>query len=499
MAMPNLTSTANALRRSILGHNEWLLDAGGKTFYLLSNEVSVITIAGKIEFGYLDDTGYRQRCLAGVRFDDGSIKLEFAENPDDGYQTAELVPRTLALDLRESVESSRLRTANSIAEKLKAQHRNFKPLRVALNDRNGRFAEILAQNGVGYVAVLADVSGALTHEALLAKAFVWLRALSARKKQRIETIWLVADRKHSGPLRALSACLGESSAREIRIWAPRVAGKSNGEPHEASYAELNARDFNSLWSGRLARLRLLKDKNPTRFASQLLRLDTENLDRIYSAKGETLRFNGLPFARTRLIGGEEKVWFGIENEKSSLTSDNEMEFEDLLENLKQYRRHDSPNKQHEYYRGAPEAWLESILRRNIKALDANLVLSPIYNQFRAAREKIDLLALRRDGRLVIIELKIAPDREMVFQAADYWRKVESQRRRGNLAAARLFGGKRIADRPTLVYLVAPTLGFHMDTEFLARKLSERINIYRFDLAENWRERISVLRRRRIGV
>jgi len=163
-----------------------------------------------------------------------------------------------------------------------------------------------------------------------------------------------------------------------------------------------------------------------------------------------------------------------------------------------YRRHDSPNKQHELYRNAPEAWLESILRNNIRSIDSNLVLSPVYNQFRTARDKIDLLALRRDGRLIIIELKVSPDREMVFQAVDYWRKIEVQRRRGSIGDLRLFGNRKIADRPTMIYLVGPTLGFHSDLDFLAEKIVEKIKIYRFDLAENWRENISVMNRRRIG-
>ena len=48
-----------------------------------------------------------------------------------------------------------------------------------------------------------------------------------------------------------------------------------------------------------------------------------------------------------------------------------------------------------FYNSAPEAWLESLLRRNIKLLDANLILSPVYHQFRAERDKIDLLALAK--------------------------------------------------------------------------------------------------------
>src|SRR5690606_10293599 len=132
--------------------------------------------------------------------------------------------------------------------------------------------------------------------------------------------------------------------------------------------------------------------------------------------------------------------------------------------------HESPSARHKFYGMASETWLESILRRNIRQLDPNLILSPIHSQFRAAAEKIDLLALRRDGRLAIIEIKTSPDRETVFQAADYWRRIEHQRRKGELAKLRLFGDMEIADRPALVYVVAPALSFHYDMERFAQML-----------------------------
>ena len=165
----------------------------------------------------------------------------------------------------------------------------------------------------------------------------------------------------------------------------------------------------------------------------------------------------------------------------------------MLENLETYRRFDSPNKRHDYFRLAPEAWLEAVLRRNINLLDGNLILSPIYNQFRAAGDRIDLLALRKDGRLIVIELKTAPDREMIFQAVDYWRKIELQRRGGNLRRAKIFGDLEIADAPSVVYLVAPTLSFHRDFAFLSKTVSPEIEIYRFDLNENWRENLKVMK------
>jgi hypothetical protein len=199
----------------------------------------------------------------------------------------------------------------------------------------------------------------------------------------------------------------------------------------------------------------------------------------------------------RKISGEEKTWFGVEGKKQILNEKTLAALVELIDEIKVYRRFDSPNKHHVFYRLAPESWLEAVLRKNIRLLDANLVLSPLYHQFRAERDKIDLLALRKDGRLVIIELKVAPDRAAVFQAADYWRKIELQRRNGNLQKAKIFGDLKISDAPALIYLAAPALSFHRDQTFLARTIAPEIEIYRIDLNKNWRANLKVLRREKL--
>lgn len=232
-------------------------------------------------------------------------------------------------------------------------------------------------------------------------------------------------------------------------------------------------------------------------AREIVETAPEKIDAVFSQQGETLRFLGLPFGRVRRVFKEEKLWFGIEREKQILSKTNERQFFELVETLENYRRPDSPNKRHTFYTSAPEAWLEALLRRNIKRLDANLILSPVYHQFRAERDKIDLLALRNDGRLIIIEVKTAQDRGMIFQAADYWRKIELQRRKGNLQTTRIFGDSKIADKPAICYLVAPTLAFHPDSEFLAGTVSNEIEIHRFNLTENWRGNLKVLNRQKL--
>src|SRR5262249_16390575 len=143
-----------------------------------------------------------------------------------------------------------------------------------------------------------------------------------------------------------------------------------------------------------------------------------------------------------------------------------------------------------------------ILRRDITQLDPGMIVAPIYAQFRTsfggrlAARPIDLLGLRQDGRLVVIELKVFEDREHVFQGVGYWQRVEAHRRRGHITRAKLFGERAIANESPLVYLVAPTLRVHRSFQTLARFVSPEIEIYRFDINEEWRSGVRVMRRMR---
>ena len=336
---------------------------------------------------------------------------------------------------------------------------------------------------------MADVSGTMTHEALLATAIIWRQKLAARKKEPIDEICVAAEKRSAKNLQKLHALLTGGIQSSIKIFEIRRTKE------QSEISELSKRKLRDLWRERPRKLSLPHVPFPSETAQRIIDLSPEKIDVIYSKQGETLRFLGLPFARVRSMLGIEKAWFGTEKEKSALNDGSWQGLCELVDDLENHRAHDAANRRHDLYRTALEAWLEAILRQNIKLLDANLILSPIYNQFRASGDKIDLLALRRDGRLVIIELKTTPDREAVFQAADYWRKIELQRRSGNLRAIRAFGDAEILDKPALVYIVAPALSFHRDFEFFARMLVPEIELWRWELHENWREKIKVVARR----
>jgi hypothetical protein len=260
-----------------------------------------------------------------------------------------------------------------------------------------------------------------------------------------------------------------------------------------------------LWKRRLARFPPISETYSSALTKRLIALAPEAIDVVHARHGETLRYFGLPFARGRRVMGSERIWFGVEGSRRRMLDERtEIEFTNLLADLMEHRSANSPDHHHALYRNAGEAWLESLLRRDITRLDPGLLIAPLHAQFRIARggaatvRPVDLLALRHDGRLAVIELKVSESREHVLQGADYWQRVEAHRRRGHIARAKLFGDRKISNEPPLIYLVAPTLRLHPAFNTLARSIAPDIEIYRFDINEDWRSGVRVMRRLRVN-
>jgi hypothetical protein len=256
---------------------------------------------------------------------------------------------------------------------------------------------------------------------------------------------------------------------------------------------------------RLPRFPPVSETIPGQTASEIIAQAPDCIDVTHSRQGETLRYLGLPFARVRRVLEDERVWFGVEGSYRRLLDEGSFDlWTQLLDELHTHRSAEAPDHHHSLYRAASEAWLESLLRRNIARLDPGLIIAPLHAQFRTTRSgklgvrPIDLLALRRDGRLVVIELKVFEDRDHVLQGADYWQRVEAHRRRSHIAKAKLFGKRKIRDEPPLVYLVAPTLRIHPSFHFLAKCIAREIEIYKFEINEDWRSGVRVMRRTRVN-
>lgn len=482
---------AQEIRSVLDAHFEWLLvRAEGRSFPLNRTEIAVEHEGGKILLGVPDDRGFRSWRVNRFSLVEGDIELDVSGSFGKERGQIRLVPRTSAKALSLEIEIARLKRANEIGDALQASLEKIKLVRIALAKDNGRIAHIFFKTFSGQLnALTTDVTETSTPESLLASTLIWQAKLDLRKKDRINTVWIASGTRTARNLQKLVALLKAPVRNAITI------AEIKDEADETFVAPLPDRAISSVWREKAKKLSLPINTLLSETAQKIVEAVPGKIDAIYSKQGETLRFEGLPFARIRTMMGNEKAWFGVNKDRHPLTNESWDDLTELVADLENYRRFDTPNKHHELYRAAPEAWLESILRRNIKLLDANLILSPIYNQFRASNDKIDLLAIRKDGRLVIIELKTSPDREMIFQAADYWRKIELQRRQGKLAEADLFNGREILDKPAIVYLAAPAWSFHRDYEFFARMLSKEVELWRFELHENWREEVKVIARK----
>jgi len=167
-----------------------------------------------------------------------------------------------------------------------------------------------------------------------------------------------------------------------------------------------------------------------------------------------------------------------------------------LEELRRFRQPDPPDPRHPLYRAQAERWLESLILEDPARIDPRIDPRFVYSQVPAFsftdRAVLDLLAATRDGRLVILELKVDEDLQLLPQALDYWLRVRWHREQGDLETLGYFPGLPLADRPPQLYLVAPGLRFHPATETLLRFVSKEVEVVRVGLNEEWRKGVRVL-------
>ena len=219
----------------------------------------------------------------------------------------------------------------------------------------------------------------------------------------------------------------------------------------------------------------------------------------------SFRLHGLEFAQARIAhdprnfqSGQE-VNFGVGAEERVLDERNEADFGDLIRLAAAIRRKDGP-KNHALWRMHPERWLESSVVADIEALDGRLRPEWVYSQvpaFSAAdRAMIDILAMTREHRLAVIELKADEDIHLPLQGVDYWSRVAWHQSRGEFRRFGYFPGGEISDQSPLLLLVAPALHVHPATDTILRYLSPQIEWELLGIDERWREGVRVVFRKR---
>jgi hypothetical protein len=123
-----------------------------------------------------------------------------------------------------------------------------------------------------------------------------------------------------------------------------------------------------------------------RFAESIVRIRgilPQSEVAVLSPASISFRRHGLEFAQARMahdprnFQSSEEIAFGVGPEERVLNAENEMQFGDLVRLAAAVRHQDGP-KNHALWRMHPERWLESLVVRNITALDGRLRPDSVY-------------------------------------------------------------------------------------------------------------------------
>ena len=479
-------------------HAEWLFVSDGVVQPLRREEIELNFVQQKLMFSCWTEEGTRVWRLIGWDWNGQLLELKVSRRMGAEVSLIELIPRTTAKVVTATIRAARQMLCERLAQLASALETETTVERLSLSrgtkpGQPGRYARIVLRRRRERIAVTGPVISCQPSavDAFLSSALLWFGRMS------VEKLWLVVSPELLQPVIYRVGLLRSGLRSILKVFAV--------DDQLTALTEVSCPDKGELWKKRLARFPPVAAATPGELSSAIVAEAPDAIDVVHARHGETLRYFGLPFARVRSLLGHEKAWFGIDRAHRCLLDESTLnDWQNLLRDLRKHRSSSALDHRHAFYRAAPEAWLESLLRRDITRLDPGLIIAPLHAQFRTARgaklgiRPIDLLALRQDGRLVVIELKVSEDREHVLQGADYWRRVEAHRRRGHIAKAKLFGARAISDEPPLVYLVAPTLRVHPSFQTLAQCISSDIEIYRFDINEDWRSGVRVMRRQRVN-
>lgn len=488
-------------------HAEWFHTlSDGSTHALRRGELDINISQNRLILSCWTEKGARSWRIRAWEWNGEKLLLQASRRMGAERPIIELVPRASASAIAATVKAAREIRCQQLA-KLAADRLQpgAKVERATLSPgirrgQPGRYARILLRLKHHRIAVTGPVAASKPGDVdeCLSSALLWFERVGERSRAPyVEQLWLLVETELLKPLTQRLALLRESLRRAITVYEL--------DHGWTELSEHRCPELEELWKKRLSRFRLVAPPAFSESARAIMSEAPHAIDVLRSRHGETLRYFGLPFARVRRVMDSELVWFGLEGSRRRLLEDGSAhEWNSLLDDLHEHRSPHASDNRHSLYRTGGEAWLESLLRRDISKLDPGLIVAPLHAQFRTSRgghfgvRPIDLLALRQDGRLVVIELKISEDREHVLQGADYWQRVEAHRRRGHIWRARLFGERRISPESPLVYLVAPTLRVHPSFQTLARLIAPNVEMYRFDINEDWRAGVRVMRRMRVN-
>ena len=370
-------------------------------------------------------------------------------------------------------------------------HRQFAGYRVAelsteqdlQHTLSPSFPRALLRRGNSGIAAIGASAQALSPNDVLSFGLIWLEHLRRRDpKITIQALALFLPAEHEA-----------TTCHRVRFLNPESASYRVFVHQTNDEAEVDPRDYQNFDTHLPVAMQPLAgaSERTLEWVERLMRV--EGVERRDRPDGSvSLAVRGLEFAR--VLGDE--LLFGLDRKHAAGGERHVLEAEQIASEMARMRSFQAIDRINPMYMRHPEAWLESQVRARVQTLDAMLYPHPIYGQVPqfAAGERgiIDLLAIDRDGRMAVIELKAAEDIHLPLQALDYWMRVKWHLDRNEFAGRGYFPGIPLANTVPRLILVAPAVEYHPTNETILKYFSTAIPVERTGVGLEWRKELRVM-------
>jgi hypothetical protein len=366
-----IEATQSKIADLLATHAEWFCTiSGGDVQALGRSELDIAIAQGRLILTSWTEKGSRSWKIFSWEWTGEKINLEASRRMGAERPLIELIPRASASSIALTVKAARQarcealgRLACSMQSAAKLERASLSP--GARRGQPGKYARIILRQRHQRIAVIGCIASSRPSDAdtFLSAALIWFKRTSERARSPyFQKLWLVVEPSLAKPIIQRIALLRQALKDSIAVY------KVDQQLSELQPVKIPPRE--DLWKKRLKRFPPVPVPEFTEIAKRLTAIAPQAIDVVNARHGETLRYFGLPFARVRKVMGSERVWFGVEGSRRRMMDEKtENELTDLLIDLLEHRSANAPDHHHALYRNAAEAWLESLLRRDITRLD----------------------------------------------------------------------------------------------------------------------------------
>jgi hypothetical protein len=357
---------------------------------------------------------------------------------------------------------------------------------------SGTFLRVLFRHvGKDCCLIASDENAGDSTHLAVSQGLLWISALAARNLlKHIPMLYILLPSGFSSAIIHRCQYLNRDRVK-MEVWEYRKGSAANSEIRRVVDPPAPEENRDYRWPV----------LGPFRWSSQLERVLNlaPDLIRRYPRfqDYDSLRLWGLEFAQVTGVE-RDRICFGIGPQRTELTENNFDSLQSLIREILYYRRPDSPDVQHPYYRLQSERWLEALILEDIGRIFPEMYPESVYSQIPVYLGKdpgrVDILGANRLGALVVMELKVGPDPDLPLQALDYWGRVIQHSRNGDFVRRGYFSEICLNRQPPKIYLVSPIFSFHDSTESLLHYFDSDLEVWKIAVNTDWRCGVKIMNR-----